>query len=470
MIFYQGVVMSKKRDERHVCPDRESVRAKYQAQQQDLETLLQGLYRQLRGQLEGQGSAPTIKYRLKGFDNYYNKLAKLCREKSEAEPLISDLLGLRVICPFLEDLDLVEQLIVANFDVVELEHKGERHSFREFGYDSVHLLIRLGDGDDVDLPYVAHFCEIQLRTILQDAWAEVEHELVYKSDLGFPNDSIKRKLASLNASLVLSDLIFQEIRDYQKELRQRGIKRRQSIEEMLTTNRSLEIANLGGFEFAEVEEPSAEVELETSLRGLEKSMFKALEAHSNKQFSLAIRIYGKILRMKLEPSIRSLVYNHRGMALFALADYQKAIDDFSKAMQYNEDNARAWCNRGLVCRVLGRYDQSLEDYERAIQIETALFESYWGRAQTCYEMQSCASGLRKSSQLAGRFQSCQRVGKNHPQTDFLSAYLASLFTARCPHDWSTDIASMALILTCAGRLATHQTISAISSGRSGSVP
>ncbi len=63
-------------------------------------------------------------------------------------------------------------------------------------------------------------CEIQLRTILQDAWAEVEHELVYKSDISLPNQSIRRKLASLNATLTLSDLIFQEIRDYQKEIRQ----------------------------------------------------------------------------------------------------------------------------------------------------------------------------------------------------------------------------------------------------------
>ena len=57
---------------------------------------------------------------------------------------------------------------------------------------------------------------------MQDAWAEVEHELVYKSDITLPNQSIRRKLASLNATLTLSDLIFQEIRDYQKEIRRHG--------------------------------------------------------------------------------------------------------------------------------------------------------------------------------------------------------------------------------------------------------
>jgi len=383
--------MSEEQNLHAVELDRESLKQQYLAIRPQLEKQLQSLHHQLWNLLEKQDSPPNIKCRVKGFDAYYAKLVSLKRNERK-NGVLSDLLGLRVICPFLEDLDTAERLIAENFDVVELEHKGDRHSFREFGYDSVHLLILLDESELQDLPGTGPFCEIQLRTILQDAWAEVEHELVYKSDLGFPNQSIKRKLASLNASLVLSDLIFQEIRDYQKELRQRGIKRRQSIEEMLSTGHSMDIANLNGFEFASREDPLSATEC-SGPQDLEKSMFKALEAHSNNNFSLAIQIYGQILRMKLEPVIRSLVYNHRGMALFALADYQKAIDDFSKALHYNEDNGRAWCNRGLVSRVLGRYDQSLEDYERAIQIETAPFESYWGRAQTCYEMQLYSRAL-----------------------------------------------------------------------------
>jgi len=382
--------VNKKRMMNYPCPDRGKTREQYEALKPKLDSRLQEQCHLLHELLESRGYSPTIKYRVKGFDNYFDKLTKLLRKRPQVRPLISDLLGLRVICPFIEDLDQIEQLILANFEVVELEHKGEQHSFREFGYDSVHLLLRLEKWPE-GLPYAESFCEVQLRTILQDAWAEVEHELVYKSDLGFPNESIKRKLASLNASLALSDLIFQEIRDYQKELRQRGIKRRQSIEQLLTQDRSLEIAGLGGIEFSAEEDPLTD--LEASPRGLEKSMFKALEAHSNKNFSLAIQIYGQILRMKLEAPIRSLVYNHRGMALFALADYQKAIDDFSKAMHYNVENARACCNRGLVCRVLGRYDQSLEDYQRAIQIDSAPFESYWGRAQTWFEMQLYSRAL-----------------------------------------------------------------------------
>ncbi len=311
--------MTEKLAKTTLLPDLVATRKLYTALRPALEEQLHLVYHQLHQLLEEHGHTPTIKYRVKGFDNYFNKLSKLCKEKPEKAVLISDLLGMRVVCPFLEDLEWIEKLITKNFDVIELERKGDRHSFREFGYDSVHLLILLDPpGAGESLPHTDHLCEIQLRTILQDAWAEVEHELVYKSDLSFPNDSIKRKLASLNASLALSDLIFQEIRDYQRELRSKGLRRRQSVEEMLVEAASIKIPAQAeeGFEINEAE--PEEGLPQSSPRGLEKTMFKALEAHSNKEFSQAIKCYGRVLHMKLDPSLRSLVYNHRGMAHFAL--------------------------------------------------------------------------------------------------------------------------------------------------------
>ncbi len=394
--------------ERDNLPDRFATEKQYIALRPSLEERLQRVFRQLRAVFEEKGYSPTIKYRVKGFDNYYNKLVKLATEEPEKECQISDLLGIRLVCPFLEDLDIVERLISKHFKVVELERKAEQHSFREFGYDSVHLLIELEDNaDESPLPNTANLCEIQLRTILQEAWAEVEHELVYKSNLGFPNESIKRKLASLNASLTLSDLIFQEIRDYQREVRVRGLKRRQSVEEMLeTTPIATNIDHLA-------DTVVTDSELDESSRGLEKLMYKALEAHSNKHFAQAVQLYRQILRMKLEPTVRSLVYNHRGMALFALAENQRAIEDFSRAVHFNSDNFRAWSNRGLVYRVLGKFDQSLEDYNRALNISPQL-DGFWGRAQTCFEMKLFTRALgdcQKALDLQADFVPAQELQK-----------------------------------------------------------
>jgi len=70
------------------------------------------------------------------------------------------------------------------FSIEEIERKGAERSFREFGYESIHVLVRVPDEVAQQLcPHLErNVIEIQLRTILQEAWAEVEHELVYKAE------------------------------------------------------------------------------------------------------------------------------------------------------------------------------------------------------------------------------------------------------------------------------------------------
>ena len=357
--------------------------------------ILQSLHQQVRTVLEVGGSFPTIKYRVKRFEAYFNKLIKMSRHDQGSDAAaITDILGLRIVCPFLEDLEVVENLIKGNFNVVELERKGSRHLVGEFGYDSVHFLIKI---DPIyrkrDLPHTASVCEVQLRTTLQDAWAEVEHELIYKSDITLPNESIRRKLASLNATLTLSDLIFQEIRDYQKEIRERDRKRRQSLEVKLAAmpgiNEDLPVLQENG------KQPAMRADIDSIMgeANLEKALLAALEAHSSGQLDNAVEIYTSILHLKTKDKVRSLVYNHRGMAYFGLSDYPRAIRDFSKSINYDPENLRCYNNRALTFRVLKRYDQSLEDYDRSIAVNPSQIDGFWGRAQTLYEMKLYTQAL-----------------------------------------------------------------------------
>ncbi len=370
--------------------DRQRLKALYDTLRPAYEAALQTVYREVRGCLERQGHTPTIKYRVKRFENYFEKLGRLSQGgKPQA---LSDLLGLRIICPFLEDLETVEGLLAKGFEVVELERKGARHSFREFGYDSVHLLVKLDPGLLKEtLPHTAPVAEVQLRTILQDAWAEVEHELIYKSDISLPNESVKRKLASLNATLTLSDLIFQEIRDYQKQIRERDRKRRQSLETKLGA--PFCIAMPGPEPGSEQERAPLEVASVSGQRKLERAMLAALDAHSRGELGQAVHLYTQILRLKLANPIRALVYNHRGMAHFARSDYRRAIRDFSRAIDFDGKNTRCYNNRALTFRVLKRFDHSLADYDRSLAIKGSQLEAYWGRAQTCFEMKLLTQAL-----------------------------------------------------------------------------
>jgi putative GTP pyrophosphokinase len=373
--------------------DRDRAKALYDARRPIYDETLQSLYRKVRRLLESRGFSPSIKYRVKRFEAYYEKSRDLhARGRSGRTALISDMLGLRIVCPFLEDIETVKELIAENFDVTETDWKAAQHSFREFGYDSVHLLVKL-DKNELrrSMPGTRKVCEVQLRTILQDAWAEVEHELVYKSDISIPNESIRRKLASLNATLTLSDLIFQEIRDYQKAIRQRGRKRQEKL------NETLDILDIMAMSHQFGDQPLAARNVHKSSRAsasqLEKTMLLALDAHSGHDLETAINLYGKLLSMSLTRDIRSLVYNHRGMAYFASGDLVKSINDFSKAISYNPENSRCYANRGRCYRITGKYEKALSDFDTAISIDPLYAETYFSRAQAYNEMELYCKAL-----------------------------------------------------------------------------
>ncbi|MDT8441593.1 MAG: tetratricopeptide repeat protein [Desulfuromonadales bacterium] len=392
--------------------DKSALESLYEQVKPACEASLQALQMQMRAFLEQHGFTPTVKYRVKRFPAYF---AKLQRSRADQRALssarLSDFLGLRIVSPFLSDIEVIERLVSAHFPVLEVERKGDQHSFREFGYDSVHLLVSHPlDSLDAGLPGIQPVCEIQLRTILQDAWAEVEHELVYKSDIDLPNESVRRKLASLNATLTLSDLIFQEIRDFQQELRERGRKRRESL--LCYDENYGEAATAHRPQPAATELSSPMLRLgpvpATLTSDLEKLMLKALEVHSNHDFQTAIELYGKLLGMKLQKRLRALVYNHRGMAHFARGETRKALKDFARALQFEPDNIRSLCNRGLCHRILRQFDQALADFDQALRLDRDQAESYFARAQCYYEMGLCDQALDDCREVL------QRDPDHHP--------------------------------------------------------
>lgn len=397
--------------------DRSKLKTVYEELYPAYDDILQSIHQQVRNVLKDHGSFPTIKYRVKRFDTYFDKLVKLLRRRQKDEtPVITDLLGLRIICPFLEDLEVIENLIKTVFKVVELERKGSRLSIGEFGYDSVHFLIKIDPlGRESRLPYTSDICEVQLRTILQDAWAEVEHELIYKSDITLPIKSVRRKLAALNATLALSDLIFQEIRDYQKEIREHDRRRRQSLEAKLAFTPQID-KNLEDLQLLNDKQPAfhSEFKIVKGEVNLDKALLAALEAHSGGFLEKAIEIYTSILRLKMKDSLRSIIYNHRGMAYFGLSDYLRAIRDFSKSIKYDRENIRCYNNRALTFRVIKRYERSLDDYDRSISLNPSQIDGFWGRAQTFYEMKlysQCLSDCDKALNIQSDFAPAQSLIK-----------------------------------------------------------
>ena len=134
---------------------------------------------------------------------------------------ITDLAGIRIITHFLNTVADVDNMLTAEFDVMEKSNKGTAliESDR-FGYQSIHYLLRI-KSDRAGLPeyqrFSKHVVEVQVRTILQHAWAEIEHDIQYKSLRSIPIE-IRRRFVALAGMLEIADREFQAIDDANQTL------------------------------------------------------------------------------------------------------------------------------------------------------------------------------------------------------------------------------------------------------------
>ena len=348
-------------------PDQNIMREEYERFAKIRHHIVSDLKGRVEHVLVALHSNPVVSGRIKNFESYFGKYLRLLKNGS-INPQIMDLLGIRIICPFIEDLNAAESLIKKEFNVVEVERKGH-YTFKEFGYESTHLLITIppeiiekhgNPGTEI--------AEIQIRTILQDAWAEVEHELVYKAEFSPFDDPMKRKLAAVNASLSLADIIFQEVRSYQRKYSREMEKRRgtfyQKIEE--STDDLLfaeeQIKKSGHVPDSGTDVPSVD---NVSIDDL---LVNALTAHNQSRFGEAIGQYSKILELNPDNTICSIIYKHRGMANFACSQYNEAIEDFTHALEADEKSYKAAYYRGVVRSVLKQFAPAIDDYTLSLSI------------------------------------------------------------------------------------------------------
>ena len=166
-----------------------------------------------------------ITHRIKTVESIRGKLTR----KPGLYPNIfelRDILGFRAICFFSSDVDLVAERISSYFRIDWSRSKDKRTLIdaSSFGYLSLHYICALPEeeGDLSDLWF-----EIQIRTILQHTWAEIEHDLGYKTEIEVPRE-IRRSFSRAASLLEITDIIFSQIKnnldDYKTRVRQDIVK------------------------------------------------------------------------------------------------------------------------------------------------------------------------------------------------------------------------------------------------------
>ena len=114
-----------------------------------------------------------VKCRIKSPKSIVNKMKKKKYNLTYKEMInkVNDIAGIRIICPFQENVYIVRELLL---------EKDYIQSPKKSGYSSLHLIVEVPVKTDMGKIYVK--AEIQIRTMAMDFWASLEHELKYKNN------------------------------------------------------------------------------------------------------------------------------------------------------------------------------------------------------------------------------------------------------------------------------------------------
>jgi putative GTP pyrophosphokinase len=174
--------------------------------------------------------AVVITGRVKTLSSFLKKLERMgYPDFYFPTEIVRDLIGARIVCWFQDDSYGMLEFIKASqhFTVVDNERTPLKDYIKEpqfAGYRAIHVFaevpydsVQKSDNKVIVVPENI-LCEIQIRTKLQDAWADITHEFFYKAkNLGVNNPDYEAFLADISERLAIEDKTFIKFRDvYQR--------------------------------------------------------------------------------------------------------------------------------------------------------------------------------------------------------------------------------------------------------------
>lgn len=123
---------------------------------------------------------------------------------------VYDAAGIRIICPYIDDVYKVADMLKRYSDLRVVKEKDYIKNPKENGYRSYHIIFELS----LDLAGTIKkvFVEIQIRTIAMDFWSSLEHEMKYKKNIKNP-EIIAEELRECANQIATTDINMQSIRN-----------------------------------------------------------------------------------------------------------------------------------------------------------------------------------------------------------------------------------------------------------------
>lgn len=136
--------------------------------------------------------------RVKKIASILEKMNKKNIPLSRIEEDIEDIAGIRIICQFVEDIDIVVDLIRNRSDLEVKYEKDYISNSKESGYKSYHMIVYYEVHTALGKKKIQ--AEIQIRTLAMNFWATIEHSLKYKYKRNIPSDIKERLIQAAEAA------------------------------------------------------------------------------------------------------------------------------------------------------------------------------------------------------------------------------------------------------------------------------
>lgn len=162
-----------------------------------------------------------LRYRVKSEESMLEKLWRRGLEPTPMNALrtLTDAIGLRIVCLFIDDVYENAARIRALPGVRVVQEKDYIQDAKPNGYRSYHMILDVETEEtDVEGHTPGHYyVEIQLRTIAMDTWAALEHELKYKKNIRNP-ELITQELHRCANDLAACDVSMQTLKRIIREM------------------------------------------------------------------------------------------------------------------------------------------------------------------------------------------------------------------------------------------------------------
>lgn len=171
------------------------------------------MIRRYEVQLGNRDPVASSQARIKSAESMRQKLQRLAFPVTAESAMknVFDAAGVRLVCPFIQDIDRTAELIRAIPGVQIQTEKDYIRNPKPNGYRSYHMILSM------PLRFLGNssktvWLEVQLRTIAMDCWANIEHQLKYKQNI--PDQALLiQELKRCADEITSTDLSLQTIRD-----------------------------------------------------------------------------------------------------------------------------------------------------------------------------------------------------------------------------------------------------------------